>query len=160
MEDLFHWPEVLSQIQFLLNNTSFSTIKKTLNKVNYKFSFKKALDLFPAANLPNTFVTCTNIVNVIFFALMNQKTNYNRKYQPLFIKVRNWTRLRFHKSFSIFSSVEVTKKLIQQYIGPFHIIKTVGCLAYRLDIPSVWKIYRVFSIARLEPALGPSEDLF
>lgn len=43
---------------------------------------------------------------------------------------------------------------------PFQIIERVGRLAYRLEIPTDWKIHLIFSIAQLEPAPAPNEDLF
>lgn len=54
----------------------------------------------------------------------------------------------------------VTKKLTQQYVGPFCIVEKVGCLAYRLDIPSDWQIHPVFSVAQLEPVPPPAKDPF
>lgn len=68
--------------------------------------------------------------------------------------------LKLHKDYSIFSSVGVTKKLIQQYVGRFRIVKKVGQLAYKLDIPSDWRIYPVNSVAQLKPASDPAEDPF
>ena len=68
--------------------------------------------------------------------------------------------IKLHKGYSILSSVGVTKKLTQQYVGPFRIIKRVGRLAYKLDVPNDWKIHPVFSIAQLEPASSPIKDLF
>ena len=40
--------------------------------------------------------------------------------------------LKLHKGYLIPSSISVTKKLTQQYIGPFQIIEKVGWLAYKL----------------------------
>ncbi len=39
-------------------------------------------------------------------------------------------------------------------------MEKVGQLAYRLDVPPDWRIHPVFSIAQLESALSPAEDLF
>ena len=54
----------------------------------------------------------------------------------------------------------ITKKLTQQYVGPFRIVEKVGRFAYRLDILPDWRIHPVFSVAQLEPAPPPAEDLF
>lgn len=61
---------------------------------------------------------------------------------------------------SIPSSVRVTKKLTQQYVGTFLILERVGCLAYKLDVPSNKKIYPVFSIAQLELAAALASNFF
>lgn len=68
--------------------------------------------------------------------------------------------LKFHKSYLIPSFIGVTKKLTQQYVGPFKIIEKVGKLAYRLDVLSNWRIHPVFSVVQLEPASDPAKDPF
>ncbi len=76
------------------------------------------------------------------------------------MKVGDWAILKLHKDYSIPFSVKITKKLTQQYIGPFQIIKKVGRLAYKLDVPSDWRIHPVFSMAQFEPAPDPAKDPF
>lgn len=44
------------------------------------------------------------------------------------MKVGDWAMLKLHKGYLIFSSVGVTKKLTQKYIGLFQIQKKVGLL--------------------------------
>lgn len=80
MEDLFQRPEILLRIQSLLNNISSSTTKKTPNKVVYRFSPKRLLDLCLTATLPNTYVTYTNIANTIFFTFANYNKHYNKSH--------------------------------------------------------------------------------
>ena len=113
MEDPSRWPKVLSQIQSRLNNTSSSTIGKTSNEIAYDFSLKKPLNLILAIDVPNACVARANAVDAISFALLNQKEYYNRKHQPLFMKVSDWAMLRLHKGYLIPFSAGVTKKLIQ-----------------------------------------------
>lgn len=68
--------------------------------------------------------------------------------------------LRLHKGYSIPSSTSITKKLTQQYVGPFRVFEKVDRPAYKLNIPLDQKIYPVFSVAQLEPAPLPANDLF
>lgn len=68
--------------------------------------------------------------------------------------------LRLYKGYSIPSSLGVTQKLTQQYVGPFWVLERVGQLAYKLDVLHNWKIYLVFSIAQLESTPLPVEDPF
>lgn len=75
---------------------------------------------------PDTYVARTKAIDAISFALANHKEHYDRSHQPLFMKVGDWTMLKLHKGYSIPSSVGVTKKLIQQYVGPFQIVERVG----------------------------------
>lgn len=56
---------------------------------------------------------------------------------------------RFHKVYTIPSTIRITTKLAQQFVGPFRVIEKIGDLAYKLRIPPYWKIYPVFTIAQL-----------
>lgn len=76
------------------------------------------------------------------------------------MKIGNLAVLRLYKSYSILSSAGVTKKLTQQYIGPFEIKERVRRLVYKLEILDNWKIYPIFLIAQLEPAFELSDNLF
>ena len=89
MEDPFCWPEVLLRIQSLLNNTFSSTTGKTPNEIAYGFSQKRPLDLISAIDEPDACVTRADAADAISFALLNQKEHYDRKHQPLFMKVGN-----------------------------------------------------------------------
>ena len=160
MEDTSRWPEVLPRIYSLLNNTSSSTTGKTPNEIAYGFSPRRPLDLCLAATSPNTYVARTGAADAIFFALANHKEHYDRSHQPLFMKVGDWAMLKLHKGYLIPSSVGVTKKLTQQYVGPFQVVEKVGRLAYKLEVPSDCRIHPVFSVAQLELAPNPSEDPF
>ena len=160
LEDPSCWPEVLPRIQSILNNTLSSTTGKTPNEIAYGFLLRKPLDLISLSSLPDTYVARADAADAISFALANQKAHYDRKHQPLFMKVGDWTMLRLHKGYSIPSSAGVTKKLTQQYVGPFRIKERVGRLAYRLEIPNDWRIHPVFSVVQLEPAPEPSNDPF
>lgn len=84
------------------------------------------------------------------FAHVVYKKNYNRAHQPLFLEVNNLVLLHLHKGYKIPATERIITKLIQQYIGPFKIIKRVGKLVYWLQILYHWKIHPVFTIAQLE----------
>lgn len=160
LENPAHWPQVLSRIQAILNNTSSSTTGKTPNELAYGFSPRRPLDLLTALPTPNSLAARSDAAEAISFALLNQKMAYDRRHQLLFMKVGEWAMLRLHKGYNIPSTGEVTKKLTQQYVGPFLILAKVGRLAYKLYIPGDWKIHPVFSIAQLEPAPPPALDPF
>ena len=160
LKDPAKWPKVLPQIQSILNNTSSSTTGKIPNEVAYDFTPRRLLDLLSAFPLPQPLATRAEASDTISFAMSNQKTTYDRKYQPLFMKVGDWALLWRHKGYSIPATTGVTKKLMQQYVGPFLIKERVGRLTYKLDIPLDWRIYLVFSITQWEPAPTPFEDPF
>lgn len=52
--------------------------------------------------------------------------------------------LRLYYGYQILSVT--SKKIGQQYVGPFRILDRVGKQAYRLDIPPHWRVHPVFSL--------------
>lgn len=55
--------------------------------------------------------------------------------------------LKLYKRYSIPFFAGITKKLTQQYVGPFCILEKVGRLTYKLDVPLDWKVHSVFLVA-------------
>lgn len=121
IEDPSRQPKVLLQIQYLLNNISSSTTRKTTNEITYGFLPKRPLDLISTMTMPNTCVAHTDTTDTMSFTFFNQKVYYDRKHQPLFIKIGDQAIPKLHKSYSILFSVGIAKKLTQQYIGSFQI---------------------------------------
>ena len=160
IDDPFRWPKISPRIQLLFNNTFSFTIGKTPYKIAYGFSSRKHLALYLAVILLDTYVAWIQAVDVISFALANQKKHYDKSHQHLFMKVGDWSMLKLHKGYLIFFSIKVTKKLTPQYIGPFQIVEKVGRLASKLDILGDWRIHLVFSLAQLESALDPTKNPF
>lgn len=154
------WPQILPRIQVIINNTSSFSTGKTPNKMAYGFSPRRSLDLLAALPTTDALAACTDATEAVFFALLNQKVTNDRKHQPLFMKIGEYTIFWLHKGYSIPAIAGVTQKLTQQYVGPFRIVKKVGRLAYKLDVPPDWRIHSVFSVAQLEPAPLPAKDPF
>lgn len=154
------WPKVLLQIQTIINNILFLSTRKTPNNVAYDFSSRCSLDMLAGLLIPDALAARTDVSEAMSFALLNQKVTYDRKHQPLFMKVREWVMVRIHKRYSIPATARVIKKLTQQYIGPFCIMEKISCLAYKLDLLPNWRIHPVFSVTQLEPTSTPVEDPF
>ena len=154
------WLQVLPRIQAIINNSFSLTTEKTSNELAYGFSSRRPLDLLAALPTLDALSARANTTKAISFALLNQKLAYDRRHQPLFMKVGKWALLQLHKGYSIPATAGVTKMLTQQYVSPFRIMEKVDCLAYRLDVLSDWRIHPVFSMAQLEPAPPPAEDPF
>ena len=98
------WPRVLPRLQSLLNNSS-STSGQTSNEVAYGFQPSTALDLLTDNSPVNLDISRKGAriaaTDAISFAQMNFKHHYNRKHQPMFIKVGDYALLRLHKGYSI-----------------------------------------------------------
>ena len=136
LDKIKQWPTVLSQIQAVLNNSSSATTKKTPNEVVYRFTLNQPLDIISGGtDLVNVDMTITHmkVYNAIAFVNMNTKHHYDRKHQPMFLKVSDYALLRLHKGYLIPSADN--HKLSQQYVGPFRVLAQVGRLAYQLNIP-------------------------
>ncbi|KAL0394951.1 UNVERIFIED_CONTAM: hypothetical protein Slati_4461300 [Sesamum latifolium] len=58
--------------------------------------------------------------------------------------------------------IEVIKgegsSMMQKYVGPLPIMKRIGTVAYRIELPSWWKIHNVFHVSQLKKYLADRED--
>jgi hypothetical protein len=91
------------------------------------------------------------ITDALDLAVVTAKHYYDRKHKPMFFNVGDEVYLRLYKGYSI--PAEKKRKLDKQRIGPLKVIKRIGQLAYKLEIPDHWRVHDVFSIAHLEPAV-------
>ena len=153
-------PLLLLRIQALLNNATSIATSQTPNKLTYRFTPRRLFDFLGELAAPAYLKARSTANDAIAFAAMAHKEHYDRSHQPLFLKVNEYALLKLHKGYSIPSTLGITKKLTQQYVGLFRVMERVSRLAYRLDILSDWRIYPVFSLAQLEPAPDPAADLF
>ncbi|KAL0386088.1 UNVERIFIED_CONTAM: Transposon Tf2-11 polyprotein [Sesamum radiatum] len=49
-------------------------------------------------------------------------------------------------------------RLMQKYVGPLPITKRIGTVAYRIELPSWWKIHNVFHVSQLKKYSADKED--
>ena len=85
---------------------------------------------------------------------MAAKFNYDKRHKPLTLAEGQSAYLRLYKGYNIPRNATITRKLGQQYTGPFKILRKVGRLAYELEFPTHWRVHPVVSVAMLEPAPG------
>ena len=93
--------------------------------------------------------------DAIAFANAMVKTRYDDTHKSINLKEGSLVYLRLHHGYSI---PGVNPKLSNQRVGPFKVLKKVGNLAYKLELPDLMRIHPVISIAQLEPASDRSED--
>ncbi|KAL0322027.1 UNVERIFIED_CONTAM: hypothetical protein Scaly_2499100 [Sesamum calycinum] len=49
-------------------------------------------------------------------------------------------------------------RLMQKYVGPLPIIKHIGTVAYKIELPSWWKIHSLFHVSQLKKYSADKED--
>ena len=117
-----------------INVDSFS------NKIVYDFISIQIIDLIKFINVnvfeftlkKRRFIICQNVNDIIVFDQMNVKFHYNKKHEFMFMKQKNVTLIKLHKSNNIFSIIN--KKYNQQFVEFFIIIEKIDRLIYRLNI--------------------------
>ena len=90
--------------------------------------------------------------DAVAFASTAMKHYPDKKHTPRYFAVGDMVNLRLHRGYTLPSLVGQNRKLGQQFGGPLRVTERVGQLAYRLDIPTTWRIHDVISVAHLEPA--------
>ena len=90
--------------------------------------------------------------DALAFASINAKYHYDKHHKPMFLKEGSKVYLRLHKGYNIPANASITTKLGQQYTGPFRVLRRIGQLAYKLELPTHWRVHPVFTIAMLEPS--------
>lgn len=95
--------------------------------------------------------------DTIKFAAMFIKDQYNNKHKSMFFNVSNFVALRLHRGYNV-TGIKGNTKILQQFAGPFKILKRIGKLAYRVELPPGIKIHPVISVAHLEPYPDPAKD--
>lgn len=154
------WPKVLLCIQLLINNTKSAVTTKTSNKITLGFTLNWLLDLLSSSIRLSHKVVQIETKDAILFAQINYKHYYNQFHQPMNLKVNKFALLRLHKGYLILSTLAITKKLTQQYMGLFQVLERIERLVYQLNVPANWCIYNIFSIAQLELTSNPANDFF
>ena len=86
--------------------------------------------------------------DTITWAVMQVKHYYDVNHHSQFFTVKDKVLLHLHCSYKL--SEIMNQKLKQQFIELFKVTEWIECLIYRLNLPSVWKIHNIISIAHLE----------
>lgn len=168
------WPYSLPQMSAVLNNsTKYSTTRLASSEILFGFKVKEPLDLLgapsaeafrnpsasqeglPSAHLVDYRPTHVDAKDALDFASMKMKEYYDTHHQPIFFNVGDLVKLRLHRGYEV---PGVSKKIGQQFVGPFKVLERIGRLAYRIQLPSNMRIHDVVSVAQLEPTTDPASD--
>jgi hypothetical protein len=76
------------------------------------------------------------------------KRLYDRKYIPISFEIGEWVMLRLYRGYTVGSTL--SRKLSNQYAGPYTVLEKIGNLAYCLDFHPESCLYPVVLVAYLE----------
>ena len=116
----------------------------------------EGLDVSDVASKDQTDITDARIrarqdaTDAIAFVAFDAKSRYDVSHIPLLMDPGDMAFVKLHKGYRL-PGLE-NPKLSSQRAGPFKILERIGNLAYKLELPPIWKAHPVISIAMLEPA--------
>ena len=144
-----NWLIVLNSMQRDFNNNSSVAIIKIANEICYDFI--SCIN----TNLINTFASSKFSIkqivqNNIAFSQVLFKNYYDKKHKSWQLQINDWVLLKLHKIYNISFIAILDKKLSQQYVDSFRILKKIENLTYCLQILEHWKIYSIISITQLK----------
>ena len=65
---------------------------------------------------------------------MNYKSHYDHRHSFLFFKKKKMTLLKLHYKYDVSLTLNIFKKLTQQFVNSFKIIAKIDRLTYKLNI--------------------------
>ena len=136
-----------------LNNSQNASTGKVPTELMYGFKVNEPLSLIGATGLypqvsdlaQRRDLHCRQAQDAQMFAAIWAKRRYNNKHKKIDLKEGDLVYLRLHRGYDL-PGIQ-NPKLSNQRAGPFKILKKIGTLAYRIEIPRTMRIHPVVSIA-------------
>ena len=100
----------------------------------YEFILNTILNLFNIINALKFLYIKISIKDAIVFININIKYYYDKHYQLMFLKINDYAFLHLHIKYNISINLEIIKKLSQQYIDSFKILKKIDKFIYRSKV--------------------------
>lgn len=151
------WPTMLPTIEAVFNNSTNATTGFSPNKIIYGFRLNKGLKPTRQTAIPPAVLfkdarqqTRQKASDAIAFANVAMKRRYDSTHQWMKFKPGDLVYLRLHHGYKL--PGEPNRKFFRQCAGPIKVLKRVSQVVYKLDIPLIWKIHPVVSVAQLEAA--------
>lgn len=153
------WTHCLGEIEFNINNNTHASTAKSprqfLTGLNAPSALEAATSIHSSATEWSTIrdEIRDDARNALLFAQTKMSIYYDVKHKPMTFKVGDMVYVHLAGSMEpgYHLPYQPYHKLSQQWICPFKVLERVGKLAYKLDLPTTWKIQPVLSIAHLEP---------
>lgn len=81
----------------------------------------------------------------------------NRKWRPMEIKVGDWVYLKIRPHCQSSMATRLHLKLASSYYGPFEVVKQVGSVAFKLQLPETMRIHPIFHVSQLKLVVGTQQ---
>ena len=150
------WDKFSVHLRGSLNNSTNTSTGKAPNEIVYGTKLNDGSDVTDVLAKDQTDVVNDRAryrqeaSDALAFAAVDAKFRYDSKHKALVMEKGDKAFVKLHRGYRL-PGLE-NAKLSNQRAGPFTILERVGNLAYRLDLPAIWKVHPVISVAMLEPA--------
>jgi hypothetical protein len=145
-------------VEFVINSSASPATGYTPFYLNYGFE-----PVTPMAMLRDTEMTAMEGVNV--FAKRMEKTFQQAMQEVRQAQQRQKQQAdqrrreqKFHSGDQVLLNTThlqlknaPVRKLKRRFVGPFHVVRSVGPVAYELQLPDSWRIHKVFHTSLLRP---------
>jgi translation initiation factor IF-1 len=166
-DNLRLWEECLPDIEFAYNRSIHSTTKLSPFMVVYGFNPRAPIDLLP---LPSSKIVNLDATQRSEFILKLHETTklqiekMNDKYRITASKGRKAVKLEpgdlvwVHLRKDRFSDLRKSK-LMPRTAGTFKVLEKINDNAYKLELPSEFRVSPTFNISNLKPYLSEEDEL-
>ena len=153
---------ILSYFTTINNNVIIVIIDLTLNELAYEFRINDILVIFENFSTKNYFcfrqVKRKSVEKVMIFVNIIKKFRYDAKHIELKLIVKKYVYLCFYNDYII--SNLINRKLNQQRMKFFEILKKIEILTYRFKLSSIMQIHLMIFIIQLKSALAFNIDSY
>ena len=157
-----NWLKTLSYLTTTNNNATSVTIDFVLNELIYEFRVNDSLTLLK--NLPTKNynrlrqIKRKSVEEVMTFVNVMRKLRYDAAHIELKLTVDDYVYLCLYHDYTILDLIN--KKLNQQRVDFFKILKKINTLTYRLELSSIMQIHSMISKTQLKSASTSDVDLY
>ena len=157
-QEVNHWERYLSMVEFVINSSASQATGYTPFYLNYGYEPVTPLHLIQdvdKVNLEGVNVFTSRMKKIFRMAMQEVHQAQQRQKRQADQKRREQ---RFFSGDQVLLSTAhlqlknaPVRKLRRRFVGPFFVVRQVGPVAYELDLPSTWKIHKVFHTSLLRP---------
>ena len=146
------WIDVLNYLTILFNNVVNVIIDYVSNEFIYDFQINDTLNLLKNLSTKNydrlRQIKQNSTKKTIVFVNVIHKLRYDFAHKNIILTINDYVFLRLHVDYIIFELSN--KKLSQQRVDSFKILRKINILVYRLQLSFVMKIHSMIFIVQLK----------